>query len=186
MQDVAFSLSNPGPAPASTTGLVRPDGRAPDVVAFESSLVAFFVEVGEMLGIPKSVSAIYGVCFASPEPLGFSEIQERLDISSGSISQGIRVLRDVGALKSVNGSLDRRERFAPDLELRKIVLHFLENRVAKQLHSSRSRLQSIQKSVPGGRSASARILKERLSSLQTWHDKSRALLPVAKTFLRLT
>jgi len=68
--------------------MIRAAGRPADVVAFEEAVVAFFFDAAEILGVPKSLAAIYGVCFASPEPLSFSEVQERLDISAGSISQG--------------------------------------------------------------------------------------------------
>ncbi len=66
--------------------MIRPHGRPADVVAFEESVVGFFLETATILGVPKSLAAIYGICFASPEPLSFSDVQERLDISAGSIS----------------------------------------------------------------------------------------------------
>lgn len=73
--------------------MIRPNGRPADVVAFEESVVAFFLEAATVLSVPKSLAAIYGVCFASPVPLSFSEVQERLDISAGSISQLIPSVR---------------------------------------------------------------------------------------------
>ena len=173
------------------------------MVAFEESVVAFFLEAADILGVPKSVAAIYGICFASPQPLGFSEIQARLDISAGSISQGLRVLREIGALKVVsvptlnltpstlNASAPGRgarprEHFEPDLELRKLIAHFIENRLQKQLSSGRTRLQAIAKAVPVGSNGTSKILKSRLKALQAWHDKSRAVMPIVKTFLKLT
>lgn len=84
---------------AKPSGLVKAGDRPADVVAFEEALVSFFTDAADNLGVPKSVAAIYGICFASPEPLSFSDINERLDISSGSVSQGLKVLREVGALR---------------------------------------------------------------------------------------
>ena len=147
--------------------------------------MAFFLEAAEMLGVPKSVAAIYGICFASPEPLCYSDVRERLDISAGSISQGLRVLLEVGALKVVTKPLDHRECFTPDLEMRKLIAHYLEERVEKQLKSGRGRLEAIAKSVPAGNNGSAKVLKARLKSLQTWHRKARTLLPIARTVLKL-
>jgi len=169
------------------SGLVRAEGRDPEQVKFEESLVAFFVEAADLLGVPKSVAAIYGVCFASPEPVGFSEIQERLDISAGSISQGVRVLREVGALKIVDQEpgAARRERYEPDLELRRLVERWLAERLNKQLAAGQGRLKAIEQVVPGGKSASAKVLRKRLSSLKSWHGKAQLLLPVVKTFLKL-
>lgn len=160
--------------------------RAADVVEFEGALVGFFVEGAELLGIPRSIAAIYGICFASPEPLGFSEIQGRLEISAGSISQGLRVLQEVGALKVVGTRLDRREFFTPDMKLRNLFLHYMEHRLQPQLESGHGRLQEIAKSVPRRRDGTAKVLRERLKALQNWHDKTRALMPIAKTFLKLT
>lgn len=216
------------PAFPTTSGmhwhLVKPDGRPADVVAFEEAVIAFFLDSATLLGIPKSVAAIYGICFASPEPLSFSDINDRLDISSGSISQGLRILKEVGALKvaetgraversngradvkaskpvdlsnrgseavqpidgaSVRQALARSAaRYEPDLELRKLVLHWIEKRLQGQLTSGRDRLQQIVASIPQASGASE-TLNARFESLQTWHEKARALLPVAKAFLKL-
>ena len=166
--------------------LIRGEGRTPESVAYEQVVIDFFIEAADLLGVPKSLAAIYGLCFASPDPLSFSEIQERLAISSGSISQGLRVLREVGALKGIVSPTDRRERFEPDLELRKLVSHFIEERLQKQLDSGKGRLRAMGRVVPGGRSGSGKVLHERLSALQTWHDKARAVLPLVNTFLKLS
>lgn len=155
------------------------------VVVFEAEVVSFFCDAADLLGVPKSVAAIYGVCFASAEPLSFVDLNERLDISMGSISQGVRVLRDVGALKVV-GSHDRREYFAPDLELRKLAARFIEQRLEKQLKAGKNRLQTMKTSIPAGPPDSARELKARLKNLENWHDKGKALVPMVKAFLKLT
>jgi len=214
----------------SRTGLVRAGNRPAELVSFDDDVVSFFVEAADMLGVPKSVAAIYGICFASAEPLSFSQIDDRLEISSGSISQGLRVLREVGALKLVesrpekrdaetlksersddgmeNRRADRRRdvesrpgsrelgispfsprgtaRYEPDLELRKLVLHWIEKRLQGQLSAGRSRLKHIMAGMPATTSGGAEKLHARFESLQTWQEKAHSLLPVAKTFLKLT
>ncbi len=138
-----------------------------------------------MLGIPKSVASIYGICFASPEPLSFGEIESRLDISKGSVSQGLRLLRQIGAIRPVFVDAARLERYEPDIELRKLVLHYLEQRVSRQLAAGRGRLREIKAALPGPAAGRA-ILKERVASLEGWHSKSAALLPLIKGALKLT
>jgi HTH-type transcriptional regulator, glycine betaine synthesis regulator len=174
------------PEYAASAALVRGDGRAPDVVAFEVALVDFFVRGAELLGAPRSVAAIYGIVFASPEPLCFADIEARLDISKGSISQGLRVLREIGAIKVVEGNGSRRDYFAPDLELRKLVVRFLDERLQRQLSDGSERLKRLGHSVPGSSAANTATLRERLHQLKNWHDKTRAVVPVIKTFLALT
>ncbi len=179
-------LQTPAAAgPVTRTGLVLEAGRPADVVAFEVAVVSFFIDAAEMLGVPKSVAAIYGICFAAPEPLSFADIEARLDISKGSISQGLRVLRDVGALKVTTKVDDRREYFAPDLELRKLIQRWLDGRLQKQLEAGNGRLQDLVRTIPGGRSASAKVIRGRLESLQHWHNKGTALVPFVRTFLKL-
>src|SRR4051794_1898438 len=57
------------PTKSPAARLVRADGRPADMVAFDEAVVAFFFDAADILGVPKSLAAIYGVCFASPEPL---------------------------------------------------------------------------------------------------------------------
>ena len=180
----AVEVRTEGPPPALAESLVLANGRGADLVHFEAELVAFFLEAAELLGVPKSMAAIYGVCFAAPEPLSFSDIEQRLDISTGSISQGLRVLREVGALKAVSLPSDRREYFEPDLELRKLAAHWLEERLQKQLSSGHMRLRAIAKAVPQTKSASSKILRGRMKTLQGWHGQARAVLPLVKSFLK--
>ncbi len=176
----------PFPISASEQALlVRAVGRAPDIVAFEESMVGFFVQAADLLGVPKSVAVLYGIVFASPRPLSFADIEQRLTLSKGSISQGLRVLREMGAIKEVSTPKDRAELFCPDMEMRRLIQRFLEQRLQKQLDDGKTRLAEVQRSMPAWEPASAEILRSRLAQLQAWHDKARALLPVARTFLKL-
>jgi len=61
--------------------------------------VAFFSEVVQVVGVPKSIGQIYGLLYSSREPLSFSDIVECLEISKGSASQGLQFLRLLGAVK---------------------------------------------------------------------------------------
>jgi predicted transcriptional regulator len=73
-----------------------------DAVAFEQATVEFFTEAAEVLGLPKSVAMIYAVIFASPRPLSFAEVEDRLQLSKGSVSQGLRFLKQIGAIKAAD------------------------------------------------------------------------------------
>jgi DNA-binding transcriptional regulator GbsR (MarR family) len=166
--------------------LVVPGDRAPEIVVFEKSVVDFFLSAADLLGVPKSVAAIYGVVFASPQPLSFSDVEVRLDISKGSISQGIRVLREMGALKEALSSEDRTTRFVPDLELRKVAQRFLDTRLKPQLTAGSERLTHLKDTVPTTDEVSEATLKKRLKSLEDWQDRARTLMPLVKAVLKLS
>lgn len=187
MHFVATRSSNSSADSGVTSpGVVRADGRLAEVVTFEESVIGFFTDAADMLGVPKSVAIIYGIVFASPDPLSFAEIEARLELSKGSISQGLRVLRSMGAIKEVSKQTDRVELFTPDMEMRRLIQRFMEHRLQKQLVAGKTRLTALQQSLPSLPKSEGETLRGRLKQLQVWHDKTRALLPVAKTFLKLS
>lgn len=171
--------------PATLNGLVLAGDRPAGVVAFDTQVVDFFVEAAALLGVPKSVAAIYGIVFASPAPLSFADIESRLNISKGSISQGLKVLREVGALKEVSTTDERMSRFEPDTELRKLITHFLESRVETQLESGSRRVKALSVALSVYPLYEQKGLKVRVQKLEQWQKRTRAVLPVVKTFLQL-
>jgi DNA-binding transcriptional regulator GbsR (MarR family) len=159
--------------------------RSASVVEFEGAVVDFFVDAADLLGVPKSVAVLYGIVFASPRPLSFADIEARGTLSKGSISQGLRVLREMGAIQEVSAPADRSELFTPDLEMRRLIQRFLEQRLQKQLDAGKSRLGDLQRALPDLEKSHAETLRSRLKQLHSWHEKARALLPIARTFLKL-
>ena len=172
-------------ASAPPSGLVLAGQRPADVVACEAALVDLFVDAAELLGVPKLVAAIYAIVFASPLPLSFADIEARLDISKGSVSQGLRMLREVGALKEVSTAEDKAELFMPDLEMRQLIHRFIENRLERQLATGSTKLKMLGRSAEAFPAAHQKVLQQRLKKLSQWHDRTRALLPVARAFLKL-
>jgi DNA-binding transcriptional regulator GbsR (MarR family) len=168
-----------------SSGLVLPAGRPANLVAFEASVVDFFVNAAGLLGVPKSVAAIYGVVFASPVPLSFAVIESRLNFSKGSISSGLRLLREAGAIREVSTAADRAELFTPDLEMRKLIQHFIHQRLERQLEQGKGRLKGLTREAGAFAESEQKVLRQRLEKLAQWHDRTRQLLPVAKAFLNL-
>lgn len=98
---MSFRLSSKAVPTPPHSAAAQPAGdgpRPPASSRFETECAAFFSEAVQVFGVPKSVGQIYGLLFASPEPLSFSDIVERLDISKGSASQGLQLLRSLGAI----------------------------------------------------------------------------------------
>lgn len=158
-------------------------------------MVYFFVDAAALLGVPKSVAAVYGVLFASPEPLSFSEISARLNFSNGSVSQALKTLREIGAIRQSDGptvrptvrafSSSARCSFEPDTEMRRLIQRFLEQRVETQLSLGKARLATLGMAAGVYTENQAKVLTQRLDKLRRWHDRTRALMPVVKAFLKL-
>ena len=169
--------------------------RPRDVVALEESIISFFIEAGDLIGAPASVAAIYGIIFASPAPIGFAEIQDRLDISAGSLSQGLKTLKTIEAIKTAEavslsavggGNCDpkRRDFYIPNLEARKFVASWLDQKLEGQLDLGTKRLRGMLRQLPSEYSGT--LVRGRLEHLENWHSKAYAMLPIVKGFLNAT
>jgi DNA-binding transcriptional regulator GbsR (MarR family) len=151
----------------------------------QRAIIDTFSGASVQLGLPKSLGQIYGLLYASPAPLAFREISDLLEISAGSASQGIRLLRDLGAIKPVSVPNDRREHFKPELSLRRLLGGVLKTRVQGPLDSGAAKLDAISARLgkAGSSEPDAEFLKGRLDSIKTWHRKATLMLPLLRTFL---
>ena len=151
---------------------------------FEHECVEFFSEVVQVLGVPRSVGQIYGLLFASPRPLSFTDIVEQLDLSKGSASQGLQLLRSLGAVQNVGTENNRRDLFEPELGLRKLVRGVLREKVEPLLNGGNARMQRLRAAAaraPDG--AGEKFSRLRVKHLEIWRRQMGLLLPVLKTLL---
>lgn len=147
--------------------------------AFERECINVFVHAAQALSIPRSVGEIYGLLFASPDPLPMDAIIARLRISKGSASQGLRWLREVNAVKAEYVVGDRRDHFAAETELRQLAMGYLRESVEPQLSRAEGYLQRLKAAVPTGkRLEKARFAEDRYKKLRRWHQFSSKILPV--------
>lgn len=148
--------------------------------AFQAECVELFASLAQVLGLPRSVGQIYGLLFGSARPLSFTDIVEQLEISKGSASQGLRALRDVGAIIPAAATDDRREHFVPETELRKLIAGFLHGTIKPHLQSGTKRLAGFKASHVAALSVegeSGHLLLSRLGKLRKWHRRAAAVLP---------
>ena len=153
--------------------------------AFQAEIIATFVDVVHALGLPKSYGEIYGLLYATAQPLCFAEIHEQLDLSKGSVSGGVRALKEIGAIRSVSVSTDRREFFEPELELKKLLQALLAGRLEPQLKGSIERMARLETLLSQTEvdPASRRVLSGRVTKLGNWRRKASGLLPWIRKFL---
>jgi DNA-binding transcriptional regulator GbsR (MarR family) len=112
------------------------------------------------------------------------EIAQRLDISQGSISQGLRQLEAFGAVVKERSNGSRQALYTAKLEMKLLISGFLKERVIPRLESTESRVEELRNSLnsqPSSlNSASARF---RLDRVAKWHRSARTLLPIARKIL---
>ncbi len=160
-----------------------PADKSPKLDDVESGVVELFSGMVRMIGLPPSIGAIYGLLFISREPLCLDDLVEKLDISKGSASQGLGVLRDFGALRPAPNS-GRREYFVADQELKKLVGGFLRSEVIPQLDRGATTVDALLQTAGDNPSEEQRaFLRERLSKLGGWQRRGRQVLGLLHRFL---
>jgi DNA-binding transcriptional regulator GbsR (MarR family) len=140
-------------------------------------------EAVQQIGLSNSVGQIFGVIYGSPQPLAFSDVVSSLELSKGSVSVGLRFLRDLGAIKIVAVPGDRRELFVPETELRRLMAGVVQTRLRAPLESGAQRLKAIQRRFATSDEPDREFLRQRLESLQAWHGKALFFLPLVQKFL---
>lgn len=192
---VAILPSTSGPAalsgaePAGVRG-----GEGAGLNGFERQMVGVFSDLVVLLGLPKSIGEIYGFIFASVEPPTFADIEQKLDLSKGSVSQGLRALRELGAIRDVAQQGDgggesgsaasgaRVTRWVATTELRQLLGTLLRERLTPYLQRQDQRMEAAESALEAEASrlsvADYKRLRARLEKLQTWQSRARTVLPV--------
>lgn len=154
----------------------------PFAATCEEGIISIFTDLSELFGNPRSYGQIYGLLFASDEPLTGEEIGRRLGISRGSISQGLRQLEAFGAVIREKSNGVRQARYRARLEMKLLISGFLKERAIPRLESTESRVKTLQRSLTA-QAPSLSSMRFRLDRLAKWHRSARTLLPIARKIL---
>ncbi|WP_341404405.1 GbsR/MarR family transcriptional regulator [Luteolibacter soli] len=156
----------------------------PTLGALEAQVIQVFVDGVKVLGLPRSIGEIYGLLFISPEPLSLDDLVERLGISKGSASQGLRALKGLGAVREIDLENSRRLHFQADTELKRLVGGFIREQVRPHLESGQSkvgRLLEVASDEPDAELQA--FFKSRVTQLEYWMSKARFVLPILQKVL---
>jgi DNA-binding transcriptional regulator GbsR (MarR family) len=149
----------------------------------EVESIEVFIGFFKLIGLQKSIGEIYGLLFVSPSALPMEEIIGRLGISLGAASQGLKVLRSVGAVKTVYTPGDRRDHFAADLELSKFASAFIKDDLQPRLDRALERIETMETLAAKLDPAQQASATERLERLKHWLERGEKMLPWILKFL---
>lgn len=168
----------------STISVSKADVASTSSGQFSEALSVLFGDLAELFGNPRSYGLIYGTLFASPHPLSMEEVSERLDLSIGSASMGLRRLEEFGAVARERGNgRNNSALFSARYEMRLLVGGFLRERVLPRIEATREQLGRIEhllESLPADQHPMARQRMERLSR---WHQRAQTVLPFIQKLL---
>ena len=145
-------------------------------------MIETFASGGDALGLPRSVSMIYGLLYCSKDPLSMEEIMLRLSISKGSASQGLKQLTALGAVKKPLQLGERKTLYVAERSLRRLVQRLLDSHISPRLESGAENVRALSAMIPDGPEYDyARSCNE---SLEAWHTKASKLLPMINIILK--
>ena len=144
----------------------------------ETEIIDLFVQVSRLLGQPRSLAEIYGLLFISAQPLAMDDLIERLQLSKGSASQGLKFLRNVGAVKMVYVPADRRVHYEAVAELRNLLTRFLRDQIVPDLDHAQARLKRMTLLVKQLPPEERARINGRVKMLQSWSKRGRRFLPM--------
>jgi HTH-type transcriptional regulator, glycine betaine synthesis regulator len=149
----------------------------------EIEAVEMFINFLMLIGLQKSIGEIYGLLFVSPRPLSMEEIMNRLNLSLGAASQGLKLLRSLGAVKAVYSPGIRRDHFAADLELSKFATVFIKEELRPRVERALERIQHMESLLAEMPANERQATMQRLVRLRHWLEKGEKMLPWALKFL---
>lgn len=135
-------------------------------------LSAYFCQLADSFGLPRSVALIYGALFLAEDPLPVSEIIKESGLSKGSVSSGLRFLERMGFIHLVVEPSDRRTFYRPELSMRRLATGLIEENFTPALKRGETLLDEVAKN-----SELSDHLKTRLASLETWNETALGFLP---------
>ena len=157
------------------------NGANPRLEPVEVEVIHLFVQFSRALGQPRSVAEIYGLLFISHKPLPMDDLIERLNLSKGSGSQGLKYLQDLGAVRTVYVAGERRTHYEAVAELRNLAGRFLRQQILTHFEGSKTRLERIADQVKNLSGEQRKFVTTRVKLLRSWEKNGRRRLPfVAK------
>ena len=159
------------------------ESQAEALSALEVEAIELFIGFFKLIGLQKSVGEIYGLLFVSPRALAMDDIMLRLGISLGAASQGLKVLRSVGAVKPVYVPGDRRDHYVADLELSIFASAFIREELKPKLDRALERIGTMQNLANEMEAGDRSTAEERLERLRHWLERGESMLPWLLKFL---
>lgn len=148
----------------------------------EEEVISYFCDGMRVLGLPKSIGEIYGLLFISTNALSLDDLVETLGISKGSASQGLKFLRNLGAIHCK--TVDRKTYYSPELNFKSLVSGFIKEEIQPHLKSGQEKLKLIQTTIEKEEDPeNAELYAARFEKLERWTKQAKIVLPLIQRVL---
>lgn len=134
----------------------------------ELHLIENCVRLADSLSIPKSLAQIYALAFVSADPITAQDCVDCLKISRSSAGQGLKTLKEIGAVLPDFQLGARREAYRIEPDLGRLIQGVLEGRLFPAFEGFFNRLDAIEKTAAG---RNEKFILRRTEKLRRWSNK---------------
>lgn len=170
-------------APIQVSGFHTKESSPANLSEIEIEAIDLFISLMKLIGLPKSVGEIYGLLFVSGAPLNAEQITDRLQISTGAASQGLKLLRSFGAVRSVYVPGDRRDHFSADLDLSSFASAFIREELNPRLENAAERIERMEALANELEGSDREAAFKRIERLRHWMERGQKMMPWLLKFL---
>jgi DNA-binding transcriptional regulator GbsR (MarR family) len=172
--------ANPMPALAEA-----PRSKVSGLSDLEIESIEMFINFLRLLGWPKSVGEIYGLLFVSAQPLAMDDIMARTGMSLGAASQGLKLLREFGAVRTVYIPGARKDHYLASGELSRFATSYIEEELLPRMRTAQERIKRMERMMQSLPEADRQLPAERIDRLKYWLGKGQKVVPWLVRFLKL-
>ncbi len=150
----------------------------------EVESIEMFINFLRLLGWPKSVGEIYGLLFVSSQPLAMDAIMDRTGMSLGAASQGLKLLREFGAVRTVYMPGERKDHYIASGELSRFATSYIEEELLPRMRTAQERIKRMERMMQSLPETDRQLPAERIDRLKYWLGKGQKVVPWLVKFLK--
>lgn len=164
---MAPDLDLPGSPSASPAEPGEP-ASARELTASELKMIESWAQLADSLGLPKSLAQLYGFIFSSRKAISAQDCVDVLKISRSSAGQGLKALRDIGAIRPAFELGARREGFVIEPDLGVVIQGLAKSRVVPAFDNFFTQISAIEEVLHPAKDS---FLIGRIQKLHRWRIK---------------
>ncbi len=157
--------------PTDTDPPLADEGAEPafqkELTPAQLAIIEAWVQLADSLGLPKSFAQIYGLIFTCKRAVSAQDCVDALKISRSSAGQGLKALRDIGAIRPAFELGVRREAFVIEPDLGVVVQGMAQARIVPAFDAFFARVDEIERT----QNPQSTFLVSRMQKLHRWRTK---------------
>lgn len=149
-----------------------PNTKATPLKEANLRMIQNWVELADSLGIARSLAQIYGLIFVSPRPVSAQDCVDALKISRSSAGQGLKTLKEAGAIRSHFELGERQETFSIEPDLGKLMTNIMAGRIFPAFDNFFNHLEESRQIA---QSENNSFIISRVEKLHRWEKKLKLM-----------